>query len=455
MIFDSLLEPFLQRRPVAVMTRAVLEHAFASEDLDQLFERVATTQYRHQLTFSSLVALLAAVVTRRYSSVHAAYRADPHALAASITSVYDKLNHTDLALTEALVRHTAERLTPILQAWPTPPQPIPGLQLKIVDGNYLAGTQHRLGVLRGHGAAALPGMAVVVRDHATGLLTDLITDPDAYTNERKLIDRLLERVREGEVWVADRNYSVLGLFAGIAARKAYFVIRQHAQTPVEVDGPLQAAGRSKTGTVWEQPVRVGGLKCRLVVIRLTKPTADGEREIRLLTNLSGKQANAVMLTETYRVRWTLEASFLEVTQSVQCELVTLGYPQAALFCFAIALCGCNALRVVTQALEVAQGAAHPGQSVSSYFVANEFAATFEGLEVVIPATVWASLRLLSSESFAEWLVSVAGRADWRRYRKTSRGPKKRVEATVASRQSPHRSTQRLLEAAKKRPKTQP
>jgi hypothetical protein len=62
MLFDELLQPFLAQRPVAVMTRACLEYAFASADLDALFERVSTTQYHHRLTFSSLVDLLGAVV---------------------------------------------------------------------------------------------------------------------------------------------------------------------------------------------------------------------------------------------------------------------------------------------------------------------------------------------------------------------------------------------------------
>ena len=229
---------------------------------------MATTQYQHRLTFSSIVALLAAVVTRRYGSVHAAYRADPAALAASLSSVYDKLNHTDLAVAEALVSHTVQRPRPVLESWPTQPQPIPGLRLKIVDGNYLAGTDHRLAVLRGHGAAILPGMALVVRDHATGLLSELIAEPDAYTNERARIGRLLERVHPGEVWVGDRNFRVQSLFDGLAARQSYFVIRHHTQVRVAAEQPLRLVGTTDTKEVHEQAVSVGEARYRLVVIRL-------------------------------------------------------------------------------------------------------------------------------------------------------------------------------------------
>jgi hypothetical protein len=452
MIFDSLLEPFLRHRPAAVMTRATLEYAFAGDDLDDLFRREATTQYEHRLTFSSVVGLLAAVVTRRYASVHAAYRADPAALAAALASVYDKLHHTDPGVAEALVPHTAGRLRPVLDAWPTEAQPIAGLRLKVVDGNYLAGTDHRLAVLRGHGAAALPGMALVVRDHATGLLTDRIADPDAYTNERGRIDRLLDRVRAGEVWVGDRNSCVQSLFAGVAARGSYFVIRHHAQTCVVPGGPLRPAGSTATGRVSEQPVVVGGTAYRPVVIRLAHPTRDGETEIRLLTDLSAEQATGVAVAETDRLRWTPEASFLEVTRSVRCERATPGYPRAAILCFALALCACNALRVVTQAVQVAHGPDHPGEEVSSYDVANEAAAAFDGLEVVIPATVWTPLRGMTGAAFAAWLVVVAGRAAWRKYRKTTRGPKKPVTKTPAGRMAAHRSTHRLLLAAKAPPR---
>ena len=77
MIFDALLKPFLDQRPVAVMTRACFEQAFAAPQIDALFDQVKQDQYQHRLLFSSLVELLSAVVTRRCPSVHAAYRADP------------------------------------------------------------------------------------------------------------------------------------------------------------------------------------------------------------------------------------------------------------------------------------------------------------------------------------------------------------------------------------------
>lgn len=450
MIFDELLRPFVERRPVAVMARACLEQAFADDDLEALFARVATAQYERTLTFATLIDLLAAVVTRRFPSVHAAYRADPTRVGVSLASVYAKLNATEPGLAEALVTHTAQRMHAVLDQMPGEPQPFAGLRLKVVDGNYLAGTDRRLAVLRGHGAAALPGMALVIRDHATGLLTDLIGCEDAYTNERSLIEPLLARVGSGEVIVADRNFCVRALFEGLAQRQSSFVVRHHAGTDLEFVGERRQVGATATGTVFEQAVRIGGESYRCVTVALTQPTRDGDGEIRVLTNLPAAYA-AVAIAEAYRLRWTLEASFLEATRTVQCELNTLGYPRAALLTFGLALCACNALRVVVRTLAVAHGSAHPDEEPSSYYVANELIAAYDGLEVAVPATVWTAVRGWTSVALAGWLLAVAGGADWARYRKTRRGPKKAVTKTIAGRKASHRSTARLLLEQPKHP----
>ena len=71
--------------------------------------------------------------------------------------MYAKLNATEPGLAEALVTHTAQRMHAVLDSGPGEPQPFAGLRLKVVDGNYLAGTDRRLAVLRGHGAAADAG----------------------------------------------------------------------------------------------------------------------------------------------------------------------------------------------------------------------------------------------------------------------------------------------------------
>jgi hypothetical protein len=450
-LFDSLLQPFLDKKPVAVLARATLEHAFAADALDELFRTTATQQYRHAILFSRLVELLTAVVTRRSPSVHAAYRADPARLGASVSSVYDKLNHTEPAIADALLRHTTAKLRAVMTCWPTHPQPVPGLTLKVIDGNYFAGTDHRREVLRGHSAAALPGMAVVVQDHGTGLITHVLGEPDAYVNERALADRLLDTVGANELVVADRNFCFAKLLTGIADRRSFFLVRLHRRTRYQELGSRHRVGETDTGEVFEQRVRVAGRRLRLVVVVLNEPTRDGETEIRLLTNLSSRQARGGGVARTYRLRWRLEATFLEVTTSVQCELNTLGYPQAALLTFALALCACNALRVVQRALEVAQAEQPTAVPISTDYLANEMNECWGGLDVVTERTNWSWAATASAESFAAWLLRQAEQVDVRRYAKTTRGPRKPVEYVKLGRLKPHRSTARLLKAKKALP----
>jgi len=456
MLFDPTFRKYLAQRPVAVMTRATLEHAFAAESLDELFERTAHRQYTHQLSFSTVVSLLEAVVFRRQPSVNSAYKHSPADIPASLSSLYDKLNHTEPGLTEALVRHTASRLREVAECWPTEADLVADLRLRQLDGNYLAGTDRRLGELRGHGAAALPGLALVVRDDRTGLLTDLFACEDAYAQERSLVGRVVERVGPGELWVADRNFAVDALFAGIATRGSFYVIRYHAGTILHQRTALSTAGSAETGAVFEQDVQVGKTSCRSVVLRLNEPTADGDAEIRLLTNLSPEQASAASVADVYRRRWRIEGSFLELTTSLRCEVNTLGYPKAALLGFALAVCACNVLRVVSGALEQAEepspDATGDPWEASSYAVAVELRVAYDGLAVCVPPGVWDVFAGWSAGELAAWLIDVARKADRKRYRKSRRGPKQPVERVKAGRKAAHRSTARLLAQRSQPPK---
>ena len=85
---------------------------------------------------------------------------------------------------------------------------------------------------------------------------------------------------------------------------------------------------------------------RRLVVRLLKPTRDGDREIVLLTNLPAEVATALQVAELYLGRWRIEKAFNHITLAYNCEIKPLCYPRAALFCFAIALVAYNAVSIV-------------------------------------------------------------------------------------------------------------
>ena len=314
---DDLLERFLAKAPVAVMVCATLAHVFAAPTLNALFDRVARRQYTKELTFSALIGLMAKVTFGTHESVHAAHRHSDD-LPVSLTAVYDQLGRLETAVSEAPVRETAEALAAVRAALPLPcPEPIAGPRMRTLDGNFLAGTEHRLGCLRDCGAAALPGMALVVRDGRTGLLTDLIAREDAYTGERALFPAVLDLARPDDLWLADRNFRTDDYLSGLRERRAYFLIRHHAGSRPEPVGEERFVGRNDGGDVYEGEARIGGLTCRRIGVRLHRPPRDGSTEVRLLTNVPPNRAGATRLAEPYRTRRHIETAFQELTEALR------------------------------------------------------------------------------------------------------------------------------------------
>jgi IS4 transposase len=441
---DDILTRFVSQAPVAVMVRASLARIFADTTLNHLFDRCAAAQYTRELTFSALVKLMTKVTFRTHDSVHAAYRCTP-GIPVSLTAVYDKLGGLETGVSEGLVHETAQTRGAILAALPLRRKDaIAGLRLRTLDGNFLAGTDHRLDALRGSGAAALPGMSLVVRDGRTGLLTDLIACEDAYTSERSLFPQLLALVRPEDLWLADRNFCTDDYLRGIADRQAYFLIRHHAGTKLKPLGEKQWVGANATGDLWEQKVRVGLLVCRCIIVQLHKPLRDGTTEIRLLTNVPRNKVGAKRLAERYRTRWQIETAFQELTDYLRCEVNTLGYPKAALFAFALARAAYNLLVVIKAALASGQGEQRVEQELSSYHLANEIAVYSEGLAVAVPEQAWQCFAGMSVQEFARWLHGVAkNMRHWERYQKNRRAPKKPV-TVKRTRRGAHRSTARVL-----------
>jgi hypothetical protein len=416
-----------------------------------LFTATAERQYTHQLLFSTLVDLTSLVVCRIHPSPHAAYQADPAQVGVSLKALYGKLNRTEPALGTALIHFSGARLLPVLRELQAelPPR-LPGYRVRILDGNHLAATQHRLQVLRPLPAGALPGQALVAYDPQWQLVTDFVPCEDGHAQERALLAEVLPLVAPRDVWVADRNFCTTDFLFGIAAREGYFVIRQHAQNlRWRTVGRRRSCGRSATGKVYEQAVELtddagNPLAARRITVVLDRPTEDGDTELQILTNLPEADADAVTVAELYRGRWTIEGAFGELAQMLTAEIDTLAYPKAALFCFAVGLLAYNVLSVLKGALRVAHGAERVEQELSGYYLANEIARTYDGMRIAIPERRWAGFAKLSVAAVAEVLRTLAGQVCLERLRKHPRSPKKPVQKQPWNRHQPHVSTARLL-----------
>ena len=461
MWMDEVFDRFTQQSPFSVMTRATLEHLFADDLLNQVFDDHATTQYQKQLTFATVTTLLTQVVLRHRPSLRNAYQRAQD-VGASLKAVYEKLRHVEPAVAAALVGQVADRARAVLGCWPhsTRPDPVPGLRLRLLDGNHLAGTQHRLGVLRGDGAAALPGLTVVLRDDRTGLLPRLACCPDGHASERALIPEALAWIEADDLVVADRHFCCFPFLFGVKDRDAFFCVRRHEQVGLTEVGERRYAGRTDTGEVYEQEVEVGPkgrrVRLRCVVVELYTPTQEGETQVRLLSNVPAEKASALVLAEVYLRRWTIERSFQELTDNLRCEVDTLGYPQAALLGFCLAVCAYNLLVVLKGTLAAVHGQAEVEQKLSSYELAEEIRQDGPGLDKALPASFWGGrFGRLSSAELAAWLLEVARQLPWRRYHKARRSPppagqKPQAPKKKGGRRRPHVSTARLLQERQKK-----
>ena len=104
MLFESLLDRFVQGTPLSVMTRAVLENALQPEPLDQLFERLAVKQYTRELLFSTVVATMTLVACRLYKSPRSVYTEHKGHFGVTLKCFYEKLQGVELHVMLAMVK---------------------------------------------------------------------------------------------------------------------------------------------------------------------------------------------------------------------------------------------------------------------------------------------------------------------------------------------------------------
>ena len=180
--------PHAQAAPLGVLVRGLMEWLLEHQALEQLFLEQADDQYTRELTIHTLISLMIQVSAGLRPSLHAAYKADQATPTPTVTTsfqaVYAKLGRMNPNATAALVRFSAERLQQLTDLLPAASEDVPGYRLRILDGNVLAGTDHRLKPLRKLINACLPGKSLVVYEPASGLVTDLVLCEDAYTQER-------------------------------------------------------------------------------------------------------------------------------------------------------------------------------------------------------------------------------------------------------------------------------
>lgn len=451
-MFSKAFDRFIEQSPVSVMFRGLLEDALSEETVNRVFRQRARRQYSHDLAFATVVDVLALVVLRIHKSVHAVYAAKAVEVATSVNALYDKLNGVEPAVCEGLVQTIAQRQLAVLRQLPADPlELLPGYAVRIVDGNHLAGTQHRLKELRTLGAAALPGQALVVFDPQWQLAVDMIACPDGHANEGTLLEALVAKVEPGELWIADRGLCTAGFLDGVAGRQGFFCIRQHlGYIPGELAGTRRALGRIDAGEVFEQTLRFQTADgrphtARRVTVQLDKPTRDGESEVHVLSNLPRK-VDGRTIAALYADRWQIETAFQDVAVHLRSEINTLGYPSAALLGFSIGLAAYNLLSVIRRALAEAHPAQVQDRKVSIYALADEVSGVYRGMAIAIAPAHWQ--RVFGGRTprdMAARLRRLARHVPVKRFLTYPYGPKKPPPKRQSGGRGKHVATHRILQ----------
>jgi IS4 transposase len=284
--------------------------------------------------------------------------------------------------------------------------------VKILDGNCLEASEHRLTVLREVQAGALPGKSLVVYEPTYGVVCDVFPCEDGHAQERSMLGQVLETVQARDVWIQDRNFCPCAFLCGIETRGAGFITRQHAGLPFPVVTSWRPVGRIETGHVAEQRVQVCEAQgqahlFRRIQVKRNQATRDGDRVLYLLTNLPQYKASAKRVARLYRKRWTLETALQHLEAYCHSEINTLGYPKAALCGFCLALVAYNMLAVVMAALRSVHSEDTIDQTLSLYYVAHEIAQTYQGMMIAIPEEEWQVFSRMTPPEFVAVLQMLA------------------------------------------------
>ena len=454
-MLNPIFEKFVEKSPVSVMARGMMERVLNPAQLDQWFDKTAQEQYTKDLLFSSVFDIMTQVVSGSRRTVYAAHQASKEEIGVSVASVYNKLNGIEVNTSAELVRYAAGAVTPIIEGLKgTRRSPLPGYRVKLLDGNCIEASEHRIEELRTLSAGALPGKSLVVYDPVLGIPVDVFPCEDGHAQERSLLDQVLPAVKKGDLWLADRNFCVVEFTCSIDDKDAHIVFRQHGNLPYTELGEERAAGKIETGQVFEQPIMVidnrgKAHQFRRIRVLLKKATRDGDTEIFIISNLPKKAAGAKRIANLYRGRWTIETSFQELEKWFNSEINSLGYPPAALFGFCVALISYMIVSVIKASLASIHGSKVIEEQVSGYYLADEISGTYRGMMIAIDAEQWIIFRKLTPAKLVQLLKRLARKVKLSAFRKHPRGPKKQVAKRKSDPKKPHVSTARLIASRKK------
>ena len=171
---DEVFRRFANELPIATAVQVVLRTLLEPMMVDEIFRENADKQYEPSLLFSALTQLMSSVVLGKHASVSAGYKKFANRLGVALNSVYEKPQRVEPETSRKLVRASYHQ---VVQArcdqGGVAQHEVPGYTTRILDGNHLSKTEHRLAETRDVQAAPLPGKSLVVFDPRFDAVADV------------------------------------------------------------------------------------------------------------------------------------------------------------------------------------------------------------------------------------------------------------------------------------------
>ena len=202
---SKVFDRFVNKAPFAVMTR-VLTQDFIRSDLNRIFDDNREAQYDYIALFEAVAATVADVALNFSDNFNQAYREHKEELGVTRQSFYAKTRGVEPAVSEAIVKHSAERAVQAQDALGFVPwELLPGYRCFSIDGNVLAKSDKRLKVLREVKGAPLPGKLVARFDLQRQIFDQVYVLLDGHSQESTCCDRIVEDLVAKDVVIADRH----------------------------------------------------------------------------------------------------------------------------------------------------------------------------------------------------------------------------------------------------------
>ena len=110
----SILNRFIGKNPLAVMTRSIIG-CVIGEEFDTVFEDNRSRQYDDTIKFSTVAISMAEIALGTVKNRNQAYLKYKEELQTSSVAYYGKLNRIEPSISEAVVRHSAMQTSELLE----------------------------------------------------------------------------------------------------------------------------------------------------------------------------------------------------------------------------------------------------------------------------------------------------------------------------------------------------